>query len=322
MTLTAQRLMLSEILIFDWNGPQFLMFYLIALGVCVGWSFWRSSKSMARFQVPASGSPMLTNPYEIAYLSGGALRAVQLVVVRLVSGKLLEWRKTGNLHGLVRTSQPLTADLNDIERTVAQSAGSFGTSGMQLRNVADAISGPLSQIERRLAILGLKPTASEQVGVGLRAAMPLVFLMGIGIIKVFIGIEREKPVLFLLMLLLVSLIITIVVIRRTPRLTIPGRNMLEGLRARHADSEQQALRGQPLPQQDASIVFSLLGPACLIGMGAQLGIDPLLGAHLRTAGANQGGGGGCSASSGCSSDGGGDSGCGGGGCGGCGGGGD
>ena len=313
---------LAEIPLLDWKGPQFLTFYLVALVVCVAWSFRRARGAMSRFEVSDKASPPLTNPYEIAYLAGGAQRVVQLVVVRLVSEDLLEWKKSGKIQGLVAKAKAVPADLNEIERTVLKSAGSFGKTGMQLKNVGDAISGPLGQIERRLAILGLRPTASERSGVGFRAGLPLVFLMGIGITKLWIGLGREKPIIILAFLVFVSFIVLMVVISRAPWLTAKGRSMLDALHAKHADLENRVQASDTVSNHEASLALSLLGPACLIGMGGYLGIDPLLSAQLRTMGANNGGSG-CSTSSGCSSGGSdGGSGCGGGGCGGCGGGGD
>ncbi|MEO5715565.1 MAG: TIGR04222 domain-containing membrane protein [Luteolibacter sp.] len=322
MTAPAHWMTLAEIPILDWKGPQFLIFYLVALVICVVWSFIRARQAMSGFQVSDQGMPPLTNPYEIAYLAGGAPRVVQLVVVRLVSEDLLEWKKSGSVQGLVSSAKVAPTDLNEVERMVLKSAGSFGKTGMQLRNVADAITGPLGQIERRLAILGLRPTASEGSGAGFKAALPLLFLMGIGIAKLCIGLSREKPVLFLVFLLFLSFILLMVIVSRTPRLTAKGTKMLDSLHADHADLEKRVQARDAVSNQDASIALSLLGPACLIGMGGYLGIDPLLSAQLRTLGANNSGSG-CSTSSGCSSGGGdGGGGCGGGGCGGCGGGGD
>lgn len=311
---------LAEIPLLDWRGPEFLTFYLVALVICVAWSFFRARGAMSRFQVADNAMVPLTNPYEIAYLAGGAQRVVQLTVVRLVSDDLLEWKKSGGLQGLVSKENPLPAGLNEIERTVLKSAGSFGKTGMQLGNVADAIGGPLGQIERRLAILGLRPTASERSGAGFKAALPLGLLMGLGIAKLCIGLSREKPVLFLVLLLFLSFILLMVIVSRVPRLTAKGQNMLDTLHANHADLENRVLASDAVSNQETSIALSLLGPACLLGLGGYLGIDPLLSAQLKSMGANNSGSG-CSASSGCSSGGGdGGGGCGGGGCGGCGGG--
>ncbi len=328
MALTAHWMILSEIPLLDWNGPQFLMFYLVALGVCVGWSFWRSSQSMARFQVPGNGSPALTNPYEIAYLTGGAFRAVQLVVVRLVSQDLLEWKLIRGSQVLRSKARSFPSEMNGIESTAMKSAERFGNEGMQLKNVADAIIGPLTQIERRLAILGLRPMASEQSGVALRAALPLVFLIALGITKLFIGISREKPVLYLVFLLLLSLILVVVIVVRAPRLTVKGRGMIHALHGHHANLEKRVLAKKEVTPDEALVAMSLLGPASLIGMGGHLGIGPLLSAKPKKVKADTGGNGcatyiGCGGGSGggSMSDGGG-SGCGGdgggGGCGGCG----
>ncbi len=139
-------------------------------------------------------------------------------------------------------------------------------------------------------------------------------LIGIGVMKVFIGLSREKPVIFLLILLGVSLIAMMVIISRVPRLTKKGEEMVATLHENHGELEKRVLSSQAVSNQEAAIALSLLGPACLVGLGSYLGIDHMLSKHLTNMG-KSGGDGGCS-SGGC----GGGSSCGGGGCGGgCGG---
>ena len=70
---------------FNLPGPAFLAFYVtfgIALiaGACIYW-FFRTRRVE---------TPVLTNPYEIAYLRGGAAEAVRVAVIGLLERNILE----------------------------------------------------------------------------------------------------------------------------------------------------------------------------------------------------------------------------------------
>ena len=55
----------AAIPVFDWNGPEFLSFYLVSLIAAIWWSLRRSKKALDRFNRP--GEPAApTDPYELA----------------------------------------------------------------------------------------------------------------------------------------------------------------------------------------------------------------------------------------------------------------
>lgn len=313
--MSTHSITLADIPILDWKGPDFLAFYLVALGGAALWSWLRARRISAGFRVSGNVLPDLTDPYEIAYLAGGARRVVQLAVVRLVNEGAVAWKKTKTSSGLVGNSQTLLPNICDLERTVWKSINSFGVAGMPLQSVPNAIGGHLSKIESRLAFLGLRPTASEHSEVGLRAALPLVLLLLIGITKLVIGLHRDKPVFFLILLLFGTALVFVIIAGRTPLLTPAGKSLLEKLHVDHDELERRANGGDSMSRSETALAISLLGPSCLIALGTQIGLDDSLNKQLRGMGSNDGGG--CSSGDGGSGCGGG--GCGGG-CGGCGGG--
>lgn len=304
---------IAEIPVLDWLGPDFLRFYAVSFVIALVWSLVRKNRSMRSFDARGGHPVALTDPYEIAFLAGGASRCGQLAVSRLMQNGTLDWRKGGAFRtaGLVTggNKQPM----NGIEGALYQGAVSHRDKGLPLTSVASLVTPQLRGIESRLAAMGLRPTISEQSGLGLSVVLPLVGLMLIGVVKIFIGLSREKPVTFLLVAEFVTLLVTLIAASNQKRLTPTGERTLESLRQNYSPASGTAADALAM-----SIGVALLGPAALAGYAALFPGDFSFQKDLTQLG-HPGVGtssGGCS--SGCSGGGGG--GCGGGGCGGCGGG--
>lgn len=305
-------LTLGEIPVFDWRGPEFLGFYAIAFATALVWSLARRARAMRALDMRRPCEVSLEDPYEIAFLAGGANRCGQLAVSRLLENGALAWREAGTFRcgGLIagRKSAP---SLNEIETRLIRGVSSWPGGAMPLDKVVPAISPGLCGIASRLAAMGLRPTTSELVASGWSAAIPLLTLMGIGVVKLVIGLSRGKPVLFLVIALIVTLFVILWIASGQKRLTPTGGRTLLSLRNRHATD---SVGMTDLAAMSAGV--ALFGPAALAGYPELIPGGTSLRKELSHLGAPTGGDttGGCS--SGCSGGGGG--GCGGG-CGGCGG---
>lgn len=301
-------MMTASMSVFDLNGTAFLWFYVVAFCCALAWSIQRRTRANAKFSLPAAGQTPLTDPYEIAYLAAGAPRCAQVAVVKLIKCGAVEWARTPVLREsrLVAKSHAEPV-FNEIERALYSSIHSYGKKGMALTDVSQLVATKLSGIESRLAKLGLRPTASEAGSRGCFIMLPMLVLMAIGAVKVAVGIARDKPVIYLVILIFFTFIVAALVAANTKKLTPAGEGLLARLRA----SNGRSGAADPL---DASLCH-----IALLGISAAVAADPLL-AGLDSALTKdiskigqQGGSSGCGTSSGCSS------GCGGGGCGGCGG---
>jgi uncharacterized protein (TIGR04222 family) len=300
--------------VFDLNGPTFLGLYVVLFFVALLWSVRRRQRVLDKFSLNGAEETRLTDPYEIAYLAGGAPRCVQVLVVKLIQCGAVKWERTRILRKsrLVAVGQ-LEAGFNEIERTLFISLLNYGKKGMALDDVYRLVSTKFTGIESRLAKLGLRPTASEASGRSRIIALPMLALMVFGIVKVVVGISRDKPVLFLIFLIVITFIAAAIVAAHNKKLTPAGEVLLGRMRA-----------GKVRPSDMGSLNASLCGIALLDISAAATdpllaGLDSALTGEISRIGQQSGssgcGGSGCSGgSSGCSS--------GGGGCGGCGGGGD
>lgn len=290
----------NDIPIFDLNGPAFLAFYAILFVVATAWSLIRARAAATRFD-RAGYYPDLTDSYETAYLAGGAPRAAQLATLRLMHSGHIEWKSKISGQRLLFLKPPGGSALHTIEWRMLSAIQQHGKSGLPVSAAYTAVLPTMRALEVRLASLGLRPTEAERTKAGWSAAIPLFALLAIGLIKLAVGLARDKPVGFLIMFLLVSLFVAFGVAASTRRLTRTGEELLIKLRSE-----------KDLPQRDSSFDgvcwnFALLGPVVLASIPEFAAMHQDLARQMgNTANQSSGSDGG---SSGC-----------GGGCGGCGGG--
>ncbi|MFD0892608.1 TIGR04222 domain-containing membrane protein [Luteolibacter ambystomatis] len=320
MTTLTTTLNPASIPIFDWNGPAFLVFYLAAFVGAMIWTSQRSERLAKRFE-GAPNPRTLTDPFDIAFLAGGAPRVTQLAVARLLKLDLIVWRKRWTGEYLAATGKPTRESLHPVESALLTRV--LGRREIGVAEACDCCRMRAEEIETRLAAAGLRPTAKEKSRTGWQAVRPLLLLMAVGGIKLAIGICRDKPVVFLAVGLFFTFIVTMAMMQtllnRAGILTKAGREMLAGLRAERATASRESGFMPDLPLWSMGI--ALVGAYAITGIADADTIANSLNRHLSrpTNGGDTSGGSSCG-TSGCSSGCG--SGCGGGGCGGCGGGGD
>lgn len=297
--------------IFDWKGSEFLVFYGVAFLLVIGWSVSRRSKANEKFALSNPPEVSLTDPYEIAFLAGGAARCTQVVVVRLIKSGAVVWNKSKGFSQstLVATGTAQTG-FNDIELTTHKAILSYGKTGMPLTRLPQLVGTKLSGIESKLAKLGLRPTGSEAASRILFIFTPFLILILIGIIKLIVGISRGMPVGFLVIFLLFTVVAGAILAANKKKLTPAGESLLWMMR-RFAAQGGNPQSAWPDPTLCG---VALLGISGIAHDDSLAGLDTALRKEISQLGNNSSSSG-CSASgcsSGCSS------GCGSG-CGGCGG---
>jgi uncharacterized protein (TIGR04222 family) len=297
---------LAEIPILDLHGPEFLMVYgSLFVAACV-WSVVRVKGALRKHGRPGDAE-MLTGPYEMAVLSAGAGRACQLGVVTLMQKNLISW-KTGFVNArLVANTMDIPSGLPGIEEDLLRMVQTHGSKGLQVKQVNSLLSNSVRPIEVRLATAGLRPTLEERKSAGFSSTLPLLFLGGFGLIKLVIGISRGKPVMFRVLMLLVTVIAAKWIAPNAGRLTAAGENLLARLRDKHQAAKRAATTSEAEVPDMLFAGAALLGPAVLMSHPAFADVHKDLQSKMGAAVASGDSGRVCS--SGC-----------GGGCGGCGGG--
>lgn len=298
---------IAAIPILDWNGSTFILFYIVALIVAAVWS--RSRASRAFDSLGRAGHDLEpSDPYEIAYLAAGPSQVAKLAVVRLIQQGLVSWKSAWITPKIVY--QQDGAGGTTAERKILVAARKKGTPGLPVKDIPLLIKEEMRPLEVRLASLGLRPTSEEITKAGFRSVLPLISLIVLGCVKLAIGLGRDKPVLFLVALLVVTAVVAVVMARPTRKLTPAGKKLLDKYRLEHERTRGAADIDDP---EWLTLNVALFGTAALAGIPLFEGIQKDLDRQISQQAANQAGGGcssGCGTSSGCG---------GGGGCGGCGG---
>ncbi len=313
-------MIICDIPLFDWQGPQFLMFYLISLLAGGIWCWRRAGRALVPYEVPGD-LPDLEDPYEVAYLAAGAPRVTQMAVARLIQRDVVEWKKSFTGSRLIRKTADTPAGLKSIEERLWTHLERQGDKGLSVKEVASLLAAHYPPVAVRLASRGLRPTEGERRSALMATIWPMIVLLGIGVIKVIIGVSRDKPVLFLIGLMIVTLMLIVVISGRIGRLTRTGQKVLDNLREVHPADARLAGGMERGNLEAVSMSLGLFGPMALNRLpwfsGISEEMNQKLGGQAVAKGSEGGssgcGGGGCGGGGG-----GGGSGCGGG-CGGCGG---
>ena len=283
----------------DWTGPAFLLLFLaLMVASTVFAAVWRrmaaeTGRGEQMHDLDASA---------MAMLAGGEARVVERAVGELLTRGVA--RFDTNSRRLAVSEVP--HDLDDSARDLAEALrrdGDVDTVQARCRAVLERLRGSLVQ-------RGLWLDAETASRIALRSALAPGLVLALGIIKIGVGLSRERPVALLVVLCVVLAVVTLAFAFKRPSRSRSGDRVLAELTRRHARA-MRAPRAGEWP-----IALALVGSSVLAGTAYAAFHDYR---HPAGSGSSDGG-----SSSSDSSDSGGDSGGGdsGGGCGGCGGGGD
>lgn len=286
----------------DLPGPAFLAFYVFALIAAhfVGKALLRLCGSNHADSVSLPESLQRT---EAAFLAGGTERAVDTALVRLLRADLVAVKPGGGGFE-VKAAKPDSVHLTDLQSEVYREITRKNGAVEALHRLKSAF---LTRIEVRLANDGLLLAQGSAEATCVRAAkaLPFAAVTALGVAKIMVGIARHRPVTFLVVFVLASLVILGIKLFKLPLRSARGEAALQKLKRRNAALET-TVRRRSNELDDASLLLAvgLFGPQVLASSELAWMHEGFVNRQL-----------GSSDSSGSSCGGG----CGGGGCGGCGG---
>ncbi len=280
------------------NGPDFLWFYFLLASVTliIARSLrWFLSTSVNHY---LSESASL-NAYELAYLNGGAYRSIDAAIAKLVQDKVLTVSATSRTLHLENAP---SANSHSLEKSITEimiEESISGTNYAPIETIRTRAISATNLIRQNLENQGLLVSDRQARKIQIATAIPVVVLLLLGISKIFVGISRGKPVGFLVVMCILTVIFACLLLAK-PHRTRFGDRTLNYYRLSYSNSS------------DIAFAFALFGSAVLIGSLADLKQAFAPPSTSSSSGdisfsGGDGGGGGCG------------SGCGGGGCGGCGG---
>jgi uncharacterized protein (TIGR04222 family) len=224
----------------------------VACAVALRWYLHQPSDEPSRKALDLS-------PYEVAYLQGGEVLTVNVAIARLIHANAVI---VDSKDRKIKVSDREPPNAVNLERAIYSAAKVDG--GESISAVRSAAASQLTRIRERLQNLGLYVT-DDQAALARFIPIALVLLVPLfGIVKLFVGLSRDRPVGFLFILCLVSALVALGFawpIRRSRR----GDRALDHLKQTNA-----ALRVQAGRRMDELAADDFVLGVGLFGLGVSL----------------------------------------------------
>ena len=211
----------------DWRGPAFLAFFIFLSVICFGLALWlrRQLCGPLADEVPPDSN---LSAYDLAYLNGGKVLTVNTGIANLVRQNILVV-DAGEKRLLPGNENP--GELNELELAIYRAAAR--SNGEKLSEVRVAAKTVVREISERLKSLGLVVNNAQAI---MAIWLPLLIMfvpLALGGIKIYLGIMRGKPVVFLVVLSFIGLIASLAAFARRPIRSRRGNAVLGQLQAQH-----------------------------------------------------------------------------------------
>src|ERR1044072_4124364 len=208
---------------FDLRGPEFLALYAVVLIVVV-----IACVQMRRRMTGIDGDirvlPSRLDPYETAYLAGGANLATDTALATMVQRGLLAVDAAGR-RVIIRSELPPSA--HPFERMVYSNASRQGLNVDSIRETSSYSTEPLTT---RLKAYGLVLSDEQAQQVCLLSAGSIMLVALFGVIKLLIGYWRGRPIGFLFFFCVITLLIARYFFKSRPHRTRLGDRLLDHLK--------------------------------------------------------------------------------------------
>lgn len=288
------------------TGPKFLLFYVIVLVIAIIIATLLR-RWLIRSNEDFSVKRISVDPYEAAFLRGGPQQAIDTAIAMLVKSNFLKVSKTDRKLSIIRKLQP---GAHRLEQLVLNTVASKGT--IKIADIRSKVLRSAGPVADRLKTLGLVVSDQQWSAARKASAFALTLVLLLGVIKIGIGISRDRPVGFLVVLCILTALIAFGFFNTRPVATKLGKRALKQLKEENAALEATAkTQPQRLGHGDVALALGLFGFTTLAFMDDSW-IDLRRAFQPPSSSSSSSS---CSSSSCGSSCGGG---CGGGGCGGCG----
>lgn len=285
----------------DFHGGGFLALYIVALpwAYAVGTAIKRALRGANR-----RNAAEVEDVVELGFLAGAGERAADTALAELLLRDVLTLDYAGKPAEAAKFQDRIWLRIDGARLRAAQLPASLRTAAdiarreQNLQRTLAELKRAYEPLAAQLRAKGWWLTRAEDLRQRWLGSLPLLALLWVGLSKIAVGVSRDRPVGFLVVLVGLTAIIALARLLRERRLTRAGEWALH-------DANRRAMH------TDVAMHVALGGTVGLYGSGFAeyhiLRMPP-----TASSGGDSGSGGGCSS--------GGGGGCGGGGCGGCGGG--
>jgi uncharacterized protein (TIGR04222 family) len=279
------------------SGPQFLGLYAALLVGCIVIAFWAAWSAR---RSPSDGYPYPPRDldvYEAAYLSAGPIRVAQTAAFSLLAADRIRGSRSGSMTTVVQDGRGSAQD--PVAGVVLELLARREPTRLK-PVVSEAARHPLiAEVGQRLHHDGLV-SGKRAVLIERSALLPIAALLCVGLARLVEGLGNDRPVGFLLLLLVATVGLGVVVVADPPP-----------LRTARGDAKLSELNRDLHPGQGLALAAVPVMDVALLG-GAAI-TDPVVRGWVfgNSSDDGDGGDGGGDGSGSCGSDGGGCGGCGG-----------
>ena len=219
---------------FDLRGPEFLFFYFCFSLVVI------SAIVILRRRAESGPAPKidLGDPYLIAYLRGGEDEALRVAVMSLVGRGML-------IMGAQFVCRAANVTDNMVEHPIEREALKRFSAPDEAISVFkdDNLKSTLQPYRQKLEAAGLLPDSAARNARWVRLLIALMALGIVGVIKIQIGISLQRPVAFLVFMMIAAMII--VAVCSFPRLTVRGKATLVDIAILYSGLERRVNLSSP-----------------------------------------------------------------------------
>jgi uncharacterized protein (TIGR04222 family) len=215
----------------DWTAGPFLAFY-ISVALLIWLAAWLVRRNIGE---GLRGHPILTAP-ELAYLAGGEQRTSDAIITGLLTSNAATLSSDGRTIDINTAELVLQPDLTPFVQSGLSGQMKRGEFQKKIRSGPEAIRTKLERLG-----LCLNSTLLPTYRLKVLALFTVPLLLGTE--KVYIGLERGKPVGYLVALLIITAIFALYFLSR-PRLTRAGHELLAAVRMQHSRAARAPLESE------------------------------------------------------------------------------
>jgi uncharacterized protein (TIGR04222 family) len=229
---------------FDLYGDAFLKLYALLFFAVVVLGFL-----IPHLLRPQGREQTVSDVDQIALLSGGPVRLCEAAIVRLMAARAITM-VGNNSFGVISREPARTA----LELSIVNLPNSA-----TWKDVESTVKPYAEPITQKLTALGLVIDGEAWRRIRRIAILPYCLLIGFGLIKCFVGGMRDRPILFLVLFLFVTVICALIRYSTVDRRTQAALNIVKDMR-----NTKARLKAAPMTPE-VGMAVALFGTTVLAG---------------------------------------------------------
>lgn len=249
----------------DWNPfhlqtSQYFLFYLPAIVLSLIWAWYYRCVAGGGYDVDES----TLSWNKIAYLSGKE-RLTTAAIARLVETDRIQIDPLNTQQLITVIDKPKPTDA--VEKAVYRSMPLQRNDQAALQALNKSTEAAMAEAVQEMRDEGLLNSPAQAWQVALISILPLLCcVLLLGLPRIITGLDRGKPVDFIIMFTIAAAVAVVILLVKRPVLTPRGRAVLQKLKQRHQGASKAIPTANPASSNDGlAMSVALFGTAALAG---------------------------------------------------------